>query len=146
MYVPSVSWNYRLVRQARPGGGETFSIHEAFYESDFPDLLESDPRKKPSGIVPEPHQPLGLTIEELQKELKTMLTAFEKEPVEGGEYHVKVRYQRKRNKTVAEDLNRRLRAAEKEARDWKKQYLKANSERIDLQKKLEEAGGSVVSE
>ncbi len=133
-----MSWNYRIIRTERPGGGASYAIHEAYYESDLEDQLELDARKAPSGICPTAHEPLGLSVQELKKILDMMQTAFNKEIVEGARYHVKVRYERKRTKSVAEDMNRNLRESEKEAKEWKKAYLKANSERILLQKQVEE--------
>lgn len=131
-----MSWNFRIIRHIRPGGGESFTIHEAYYDTDIGDQQEMNAAKRPSGICPDSHQPIGLSVDDLTKDFKLMLKAFERPSVEGANYHVKVRYERKRNKSVAEDLNREVRQAKREAKDWKKAYLKANTERIELEKKL----------
>jgi hypothetical protein len=133
-----VSWNFRIIRHKRPGGGESFTIHEAYYDTDISDQQEMNASKRPNSICPEPHNAMGLSLEELRKDLMLMLNSLNRPPVEGENYHVRVRYERKRNKSVAEDLNREVRQAKREAKDWKKAYLKANSERIDLQKQIDD--------
>lgn len=132
-----MSWNYRIVRNARPGGDTAYTIHEAFYPSDIEDQYETKQRRAPKGIAPEPYAPMGTSIGELQRELDFMQKALNDDYLEGENYHVRVRYERKR-KSLAEDLNRRLRTAESAAKDWKKKYLQANTERIALQRQIDD--------
>jgi len=115
-----LSWNFRVVRTIRPGGSESFQIHEAYYESDIADQFEMDARKRPGSICPEPHQS----------------AALQKPVVDGAGFHIRVRYERKRNKSVAEDMNREVRRADHEAKEWKNQFLKANRDKMQLQKEL----------
>jgi len=131
-----LSWNFRVVRTIRPGGSESFQIHEAYYESDIADQFEMDARKRPGSICPEPHQPLGLDLRELHRTLQQMSAALQKPVVDGAGFHIRVRYERKRNKSVAEDMNREVRRADHEAKEWKNQFLKANRDKMQLQKEL----------
>lgn len=132
-----MSWNYRIVSVPRPGGVEfSYAIHEAYYPGDVEDQFELDRSKPPTSICVEPHDPFGLSITELRRDLNAMRLAFDYEPLDGTPFQIRLRYERRKSKTVADDMNRLLRVAQTEAYEWKKAYAKANSDRLALENQL----------
>lgn len=139
-----MSWNYRVIETSRPGG-KIYTIHECYYDGDIPDQQEMDPTRRPNSICEDQHQPLGLMPEELRRDVKRMFTAFEREIVDRGEYHVKIRYERKKKKSVAVDLTRQLKEAKEELREWKRNFLKANTRRVVFMQRVEELEKKLAS-
>lgn len=132
-----MSWNYRIIQSERPGG-KIYTIHECFYDGDIVDQQEMSEDKRPNSICEDPHHPLALAPPELRRDLQRMLQALERDIVDREGFHVKVRYERKRSKSVAVDMNRLLKDLREEMREWKRNFLRANTRRVIFMQRVEE--------
>lgn len=135
-----MSWNYRIIRIDRPGGGESFEIHEAYYDTDLVDEFERDRRKHPTAVSPDIHSSLGLTTKELRRDVEFMLSAFEHPILNGSAYNIPPPPSRgNRSKSaLTEELGQRIREVEREARDLRKAFTEADHERVQLHKQIAE--------